>query len=136
MTGMQPPWGALTGIRPTRLLYEALDTGMQLPDAMQHVQREFDVSADRAGLLAEIAEMQAGIRVPARDSYDLYIGIPFCRTRCSYCSFSSGEIGRNRKLLLRRWRPRPRVRPLHRQSRTSNRQRMLHRTGNRRRIQR
>ncbi|MBP3411350.1 MAG: coproporphyrinogen dehydrogenase HemZ, partial [Clostridia bacterium] len=32
-------------------------------------------------------------------SYDLYIGIPFCRTRCSYCSFSSGEIGRNKKLV-------------------------------------
>ena len=99
MTGMQPPWGALTGIRPTRLLYEAMDTGMQLPEAMQHVQREFDVSADRAGLLAEIAEMQEGIRMPAKDSYDLYIGIPFCRTRCSYCSFSSGEIGRNKKLV-------------------------------------
>ena len=99
MTGMQPPWGALTGIRPTRLLYEALDTGMNLPAAMEHVQREFDVSTDRAGLLAEIAEMQQGIRVPDKDSYDLYIGIPFCRTRCSYCSFSSGEIGRNKKLV-------------------------------------
>ena len=99
MTGMQPPWGALTGIRPTRLLYEALDAGLELPAAMDHVQREFDVSSDRAGLLAEIAGMQQGIRVPDKNSYDLYIGIPFCRTRCSYCSFSSGEIGRNKKLV-------------------------------------
>ena len=98
-TGMQPPWGSLTGIRPTRLLYEATDAGMDLAAAREHVMREFDVSADRAGLLCEIAEMQQGIRVPEKDVFDLYIGIPFCRTRCSYCSFSSGEIGRNRKLV-------------------------------------
>ena len=99
ITGMQPPWGALTGIRPTRLLYEALDSGMDMAASRAHVMREFDVSADRAGLLCEIAEMQHGIRIPEKDSYDLYIGIPFCRTRCSYCSFSSGEIGRNKKLV-------------------------------------
>ena len=98
-TGMQPPWGSLTGIRPTRLLYEATDAGMDLAAAREHVMREFDVSADRAGLLAEIAEMQQGIRIPEKDVFDLYIGIPFCRTRCSYCSFSSGEIGRNKKLV-------------------------------------
>ena len=48
ITGMQPPWGSLTGIRPTRLLYEALDEGMDLEGAKAHVMREFDVSADRA----------------------------------------------------------------------------------------
>lgn len=99
VTGMQPPWGSLTGIRPTRLLYEAVDAGSDLNSAVKHVMREFDVSADRAGLLGEIAEMQQGIRLPEAGSYDLYIGIPFCRTRCSYCSFSSGEIGRNKKLV-------------------------------------
>ena len=99
MTGMQPPWGALTGIRPTRLLYEGLDAGLDMEAARAQVMREFDVSADRAGLLCEIAEMQRGVRIPDKDSYDLYIGIPFCRTRCSYCSFSSGEIGRNKKLV-------------------------------------
>ena len=99
VTGMTPPWGSLTGIRPTRLLYEAMDAGCDLNGAVNHVKREFDVSADRAGLLGEIAEMQQGIRLPEGGSYDLYIGIPFCRTRCSYCSFSSGEIGRNKKLV-------------------------------------
>jgi len=99
VTGMTPPWGSLTGIRPTRLLYEAVDAGCDLNSAVNHVMREFDVSADRAELLGEIAEMQQGIRVPEAGSYDLYIGIPFCRTRCSYCSFSSGEIGRNKKLV-------------------------------------
>ena len=99
MTGMRLPWGALTGIRPTRLLYEGLDAGLDLPAARARVMREFDVSADRADLLCEIAGMQAGVRMPEENSYDLYIGIPFCKTRCSYCSFSSGEIGRNGKLV-------------------------------------
>ena len=99
MTGMQLPWGALTGIRPTRLLYEALDAGLDMDAARAHVMREFDVSADRAELLCEIADMQRGVRTPEAGSFDLYIGIPFCKTRCSYCSFSSGEIGRNKKLV-------------------------------------
>ena len=60
---------------------------------------EFDVSADRAELLCEIADMQRGVRTPEAGSFDLYLGIPFCKTRCSYCSFSSGEIGRNKKLV-------------------------------------
>ena len=99
MTKMELPWGSLTGIRPTRLLYEALDAGMDIKSARRHVMEEFDVSADRADLLCEIAEMQQGVRIPEKGSYDLYIGIPFCKSRCSYCSFSSGEIGRNKKLV-------------------------------------
>ena len=96
LTGMQPPWGSLTGIRPTRLLYEAMEAGMTLEAAVDHVTRAFDVAPDRAVLLGEIAQMQEGLREPPEDSFDLYIGIPFCKTRCSYCSFSSGEIGDGR----------------------------------------
>ncbi|MBQ3574456.1 MAG: coproporphyrinogen dehydrogenase HemZ [Clostridia bacterium] len=99
ITGMQLPWGSLTGIRPTRLLYEELDRGRDIAAAKAHIRRMFDVSEDRANLLCEIADMQQGIRIPPENSYDLYIGIPFCKTRCSYCSFSSGEIGRNKKLV-------------------------------------
>ncbi|MBR1559410.1 MAG: coproporphyrinogen dehydrogenase HemZ [Clostridia bacterium] len=91
--GIKPPWGSLTGIRPTRLLYEAMEAGMDLDAAVEHVQAAYDVSPDRAALLKEIALMQDGIREARPDQFDLYIGIPFCRTRCSYCSFSSGELG-------------------------------------------
>ena len=96
LTGMRPPWGSLTGIRPTRLLYEGMEDGLTLDEAMARVRDEFDVSADRAALLGDIARMQAGIREAAPDQFDLYIGIPFCKTRCSYCSFSAGEIGDGR----------------------------------------
>ena len=96
LTGMQPPWGSLTGIRPTRLLYEGMEAGMSHEDAVRHVIDAFDVSPDRARLLGEITDMQQGLREGEADQFDLYIGIPFCRTRCSYCSFSSGEIGNGR----------------------------------------
>ena len=98
ITGVCPPWGSLTGIRPTRLLYEGMEQGLDRDAAIERVIREFDVSPDRAGLLGEISDMQKGILYPAKDEFDLYIGIPFCATRCSYCSFASGEIG-NGKLV-------------------------------------
>ena len=96
MTGIRPPWGSLTGIRPTRLLYEGMEQGLSRDQGVQRVIDEFDVTPDRAGLLGEIAEMQQGILNPADREFDLYIGIPFCATRCSYCSYASGEIGDGR----------------------------------------
>ncbi|MGN0803025.1 MAG: coproporphyrinogen dehydrogenase HemZ [Candidatus Faecivicinus sp.] len=96
ITGLRPPWGSLTGIRPTRLLYEGMEQGLDRDAAIERVIREFDVTPDRARLLGEISDMQRGILHPAKDEFDLYIGIPFCATRCSYCSFASGEIGDGR----------------------------------------
>ena len=96
MTGVTPPWGSLTGIRPTRLLYEAMEEGRDVAAAVRFLTEEFDVSPRKAALLGEIQEMQRGVRELPPDRFDLYIGIPFCTTRCAYCSFSSGEIGRGK----------------------------------------
>ena len=92
-TGIDPPWGALTGIRPTRLVYEQLEEGVPLAEAIRRMGEIFDVKPDKAQLLEEIVAMQRGVRVPGEGQFDLYIGIPFCTTRCAYCSFSSGELG-------------------------------------------
>ena len=96
LTGMRPPWGSLTGIRPTRLLYEGIEAGLSLDEAERRVIEDYDVTPEKAALLKEIARMQQGLREARPDQFDLYIGIPFCRTRCSYCSFSAGEIGDGR----------------------------------------
>lgn len=93
-----PPWGSLTGIRPTRLFYEAMDKGCTSEEAQQALMRDFYVSPDRARLLAEIVDMQKGRIEHAPDEFDLYIGIPFCTTRCSYCSFAAGEIGNGKRV--------------------------------------
>ena len=96
MTGIHPPWGSLTGVRPTHLMLEALAEGLSPDAAVQRLITDYDVIPAKAELLAEIAAVQR--RLPASgDAYmDVYIGIPFCTTRCAYCSFSSGEIGDGR----------------------------------------
>ena len=53
-SGVTPPWGSLTGIRPTRLVYAEMDKGLALPAAVQRVRETFDVSAQKADLLSEI----------------------------------------------------------------------------------
>ena len=93
MTGMRPPWGSLTGVRPTHLMLEALKEGLSPDEAVSRLVSDFDVAPDRAALLAEIAGTQGNLPPPGDGWMDIYIGIPFCPTRCAYCSFSSGEIG-------------------------------------------
>ncbi len=94
VTGIHPPWGSLTGIRPTHLMYEAIGQGLSGEDAKRYVIDRFDVQPDRADILWEIAQVQGRLPPPADEWMDVYIGIPFCTTRCTYCSFSSGELGK------------------------------------------
>ena len=96
MTGIHPPWGSLTGVRPTHLMLEALSEGLSPEAAVDRLVREYDVTLPKAQLLAEIAAVQRGLPAPGDRFMDVYIGIPFCTTRCAYCSFSSGEIGDGR----------------------------------------
>jgi oxygen-independent coproporphyrinogen-3 oxidase len=86
----------MTGVRPTHLMLEALGEGLNREEAAARLVREFDVTPSRAELLADIAEEQAKLPAPGDGWMDVYIGIPFCTTRCAYCSFSSGEIGDGR----------------------------------------
>ena len=95
-TGIHPPWGSLTGVRPTRLMMEALNAGMDPRTAVEHLMTQFDVTRPKAELMAEIAAVQQSLPTPGDEYADVYVGIPFCPTRCAYCSFSSGEIGNGR----------------------------------------
>ncbi|MBR4576591.1 MAG: coproporphyrinogen dehydrogenase HemZ [Clostridia bacterium] len=96
MTGIHPPWGSLTGVRPTHLMLEALGEGLSPEAAVERLVRDYDVTLPKAQLLAEIAAVQRLLPAPDDAFMDVYIGIPFCTTRCAYCSFSSGEIGDGR----------------------------------------
>ncbi len=93
ITGTCPPWGSLTGIRPTRLMYELREEGIEGEQARAEMQRRFYVSPEKTQLLSDILDMQRGLIDTPDNEYDLYIGIPFCTTRCAYCSFASGELG-------------------------------------------
>ena len=96
VTGEHPAWGSLTGIRPTHLMYEALQQGMDMEGAAAHLIRTFDVTEEKAKLLQDIVRVQSQLPPPEDRWMDVYIGIPFCTTRCTYCSFSSGELGKGK----------------------------------------
>ena len=92
LTGISPPWGALTGIRPTRLAREFEQEGAD-PRAM--LSERFDVSSEKIGLaLNVLAEQRSVLASAGPKDFDIYAGIPFCRTRCLYCSFAAYEVGR------------------------------------------
>ena len=92
LTGIRPPWGALTGIRPTRLARELAHNG---EDPRSMLRERFDVSEEKIDLAMTILEEQRGILASAQEKvFDVYIGIPFCRTRCHYCSFVAYEVGK------------------------------------------
>lgn len=98
VTGVRPPWGMLTGVRPVRLVRNLLAKGER--EAQREMQSFYGVSDKKYALAQEIARRQhpflAGI---APRSYSLYVSIPFCPTRCSYCSFVSRTIGREAALV-------------------------------------
>lgn len=98
MTGFAPPWGALTGIRPSRLVYTAMDSGLSLDAACQSVQQTFDVQPDKMQLLHDLISVQSQYTSPTEKDVDLYVGIPFCVSRCAYCSFLSEEVGKGKQL--------------------------------------
>lgn len=93
LTGVHPPWGSLTGIRPTRLYYEQLTNGAEPGQAVENLVSLFDLAPAKAALLGEIVDSQLGLMAMEDDVLDVYLGIPFCPTRCDYCSFPAAAIG-------------------------------------------
>ena len=92
LTGMTPVWGALTGIRPAKLA-EGLLTRHGRAAADEILEKTYFVSPERRRLALECAE--AGLAAKADltpDDISLYVGIPFCPTRCAYCSFVSNSV--------------------------------------------
>ncbi len=83
------PWGSLTGIRPTRLLRELVKTeGGE--EALRYMTEQFDVSPSKAALASMINSVQQPVIESVKpNEIGVYVAIPFCRTRCLYCSFAS-----------------------------------------------
>ena len=93
VTGVTPSWGALTGIRPAKLVRSMLEEGMTPGQADRVLRDTYCVSPARRRLALESAE--AGLRAKRGlrpEEISLYVGIPFCPTRCAYCSFVSQAV--------------------------------------------
>lgn len=98
-TGVAQPWGILTGVRPTKLMHTMLQNGHTKEEVERTLREDFLVSAQKVKLLSRIVDRQLHV-LP--DFYQLdrevsvYIGIPFCPTKCAYCTFPAYAIqGRN-----------------------------------------
>ena len=92
------PWGILTGVRPGKLAHKLLDGGLNGAALPQYLQRHYLLPARQAQLLTEICLLQRRLLPAAEKQAGIYIGIPFCPTRCSYCSFPSGIVPREEEL--------------------------------------
>ena len=98
--GREPPWGGLTGVRPVKLPTRALEQGATRRQADRLLRDLYRVSAPRRALALDCAQATlAAKRTLAPEDVSLYVGIPFCPTRCAYCSFVSADVGRTFSLM-------------------------------------
>ncbi len=95
-----PAWGALSGVRPTKLTTRCLMAGLSDEETIRHMENTYFVTPQRAKLSLDCskATVEAAAKLD-KDDVSLYVGIPFCPTRCAYCSFVSRTIGKRTELM-------------------------------------
>ena len=96
----RPAWGALTGVRPGKVLSSLIAEEHNEDKALRRFIREYDVSPARAQLCMTTTRetLRAAASLSPKDIC-LYVGIPFCPTRCAYCSFVSQSVEKSMKLI-------------------------------------
>ena len=100
ITGFRSKWGILTGIRPVKLVREWHEEGLSDDEIRKVLTEKHLVSEQKTDLLLRTEKNeQAILELSKNDSYSLYVSIPFCPTRCSYCSFVSHAINKAKKLI-------------------------------------
>lgn len=98
-TGLTQPWGILTGVRPVKLLRRLAEESNE-EQAVKKFEKDFFVSSEKIALSRETEHNERKIlELSKPESFSLYVGIPFCPSRCSYCSFVMASIERAEKLI-------------------------------------
>ena len=86
------PWGIMTGIRPTKIIHRYWDEDLSKAEIKQKAMEEYFLKEEKADLLLDVTERQRPFllsREEAKEQVSIYLSIPFCPTRCHYCSFPS-----------------------------------------------
>lgn len=98
-TGLTQPWGILTGVRPVKLLRRLAEESNE-EQAVKKFENDFFVSNEKIALSRETEHNERKfLELSKPESFSLYVGIPFCPSRCSYCSFVMASIERAEKLI-------------------------------------
>ena len=94
VTGIRPPWGMMTGVRPVRIIHDLRAEGKTEEEIEQRFLQHFDCTPRRFAMAKSIADLQRPVLERAQPmDCSVYAGIPFCPSRCSYCSFVSRTVG-------------------------------------------
>ncbi len=100
LTRICPKWGILTGIRPVKLVHSYHEKGLNDEEIKKELKEKMLVSDEKIDLMIRTAYEEKDVLSRSKeDNYSLYVSIPFCPTRCKYCSFVSHSIERTRKLV-------------------------------------
>ncbi len=90
----EKPWGQLGGVRPSKLLQKLLDDGLAQEEALNVMHSNYGISREKFDLLWRVAAVERPVLLEGSNPllYSIYVGIPFCPTRCFYCSFPSHSL--------------------------------------------
>ncbi|MCM0648792.1 coproporphyrinogen III oxidase [Clostridium swellfunianum] len=91
-TGKDFPWGTLIGIRPSKIALSLLNKGKMEEDIVEYYKEHFNASSEKAQLCIDVAKVENKFINKDKNTVSVYIGMPFCPTRCSYCSFAANPI--------------------------------------------
>ncbi len=99
ITNKNLPWGTLVGIRPSKIALDLMNKGMKEKEIIDWFSKHRNTRDDKTKLCIDIANMEKSIVNKDQNTISVYVGMPFCPTRCLYCSFTSNPIGKCKNLV-------------------------------------
>ena len=86
------PWGALIGVKPSKIALALINEGKDNDDIINYFKEQYFTRKDKAELCIDVAKVEEELVNKDKNNISIYIGMPFCPTRCLYCSFTSNPI--------------------------------------------
>ena len=96
---ISPKWGILTGIRPVKIVNDLKKDGANNQAIYQVLREKYMISSEKSSLIMGISDIQEDIISRLYKKISIYISIPFCPSRCNYCSFFSMDINKGKKFV-------------------------------------
>lgn len=97
LTGEKYPWGIMVGIRPSKIASSLISEGKTEEEIIEIYKENYLASEEKSKLCIDVARKEEEFLSVSKDKISIYIGMPFCPTRCLYCSFASNPISSCKK---------------------------------------